>query len=271
MADEILFDRRDGVAWITFNRPSVKNALTKAMCAELIAIVQRLREDAETRVIVFRANGADFTAGADLKDVSKSLPADPTARGAEVAAMARSIAWPIFLAMHELRQPIVASVRGHVIGAGVQVVLSADLTVASETSRFLLPQVRLGHSVDHGESYYLPRKIGLARTMQLTLLGETVGAADAERFNLVNWVVPDVELEKKTDEVVARLARSAPTALYETKALVRDSAQRSVAEQFAAEAQALERCAATEDFPEAINAFIEKRTKVDVRESKRVR
>jgi 2-(1,2-epoxy-1,2-dihydrophenyl)acetyl-CoA isomerase len=259
MADEILFDRQDGVAWITFNRASVKNALTKAMCAELVSIVNRLRDDRETRVIVFRGNGADFTAGADLKDVSKGLSTLPAERGAEVAAMARSIAWPIFLGIHELRQPIVASVRGHVIGVGVQVVLSADLTVASETARFLLPQVKLGHPVDHGESYYLPRKIGLARTMQLTLLAETWSAAEADKHNLVNWVVSDSELEKKTEQVVLRLARGAAVALYETKALVRDSARRTVAEQFAEEAYALERCAATEDFPEAIAAFIEKR------------
>jgi 2-(1,2-epoxy-1,2-dihydrophenyl)acetyl-CoA isomerase len=260
MADEILFDRRDGVAWITFNRPSVKNALTKAMCAELVSIVNRLRDDRETRVIVFRGNGADFTAGADLKDVSKGLATVPAERGAEMAAMARSIAWPIFLAIHELRQPIVASVRGHVIGVGVQMVLSADLTVASETARFLLPQVKLGHPVDHGESYYLPRKIGLARAMQLTLLAETWSAAEADKHNLVNWVVSDSELEKKTEQVVLRLARGAAVALYETKALVRDSARRTVVEQYAEEAYALERCAATEDFPEAISAFIEKRT-----------
>ena len=259
MTDDILYDRQDGVAWITFNRPSVKNALTKAMCTELVAIVGGLRNDRETRVIVFRANGADFTAGADLKDISKGLSPVPAERGADVAAMARSIAWPIFLAMHDLRQPIVASVRGHVIGVGVQVVLSADLAVASETSRFLLPQVKLGHPVDHGESYYLPRKIGLARTMQLTLLAETWSAAEADKHNLVNWVVPDSELEKKTEQVVLRLAGGAAVALYETKALVHESGRRTVAEQYAEEVHALERCAATEDFPEAISAFIEKR------------
>jgi 2-(1,2-epoxy-1,2-dihydrophenyl)acetyl-CoA isomerase len=95
--------------------------------------------------------------------------------------------------------------------------------------------------------------------MQLTLLAEPLSAADADRYNLVNWVVPDSELEKKTEEVVLRLAGGAAVALYETKALVRDSAGRSVAEQYSAEAHALERCAATEDFPEAIGAFIEKR------------
>jgi 2-(1,2-epoxy-1,2-dihydrophenyl)acetyl-CoA isomerase len=259
MADEILFDRQDGVASITLNRPGVKNALTKAMCAELISIVARLREDTETRVIVLRGNGADFTAGADLKDVNHGLSAVPAERGAEVAGMARAIGWPIFLTMHELKQPIVASVRGHTIGAGVQMVLSADLTIASETARFLLPQVKLGHPVDHGESYYLPRKIGLARALQLTLLAESVSAADAERYGLVNWVVADCDLERKTDEIVARLAGGAAVALRETKGLLRDSLSRSIGEQFTAEIEALERCASTEDFPEAIGAFLEKR------------
>jgi 2-(1,2-epoxy-1,2-dihydrophenyl)acetyl-CoA isomerase len=146
-----------------------------------------------------------------------------------------------------------------VIGVGVQMVLSADLTIASETARFLLPQVRLGHPVDHGESYFLPRKIGVARTMQLLLLAETLHAADAEKYNLVNWVVPDASLEVKTADIAQRLATGASLAIYETKALVRDSEQRSITEQFEAEARSLELCAASDDFPEAINAFVQKR------------
>jgi 2-(1,2-epoxy-1,2-dihydrophenyl)acetyl-CoA isomerase len=259
MSNEILFDRQDGVAWITLNRPSVKNAITKAMSGEIASIISELRADLDTRVIVLRGNGPDFTAGADLKDESDGLSSIPAERGRQVGAMGRSIAWPIFLGMQELRQPVVSSVRGHVIGIGVQMVLSSDLAIASESARFLLPQTKLAHAPDHGESYYLPRKIGMIRAMQHLLLAEPITSAQAERYDLVNWVVPDAEVEQKTDEIVWKLARGASVALYETKALLRDSARRSVSEQYAAEADALERCAATEDFPEAMRAFVEKR------------
>ena len=259
MDGDVLFERQDGVAWITINRPSVKNALTAAMCADLAAIVTELRGDDSSRVVVVRGNGPDFTAGADLKDLSSVSSRTAAQRSADIMEMARGMSWPIFRGLHELRQPIVASVRGHVIGAGVQFVLSADLSLASETARLLLPMARLGHPVDHGESYLLPRRIGMGRVMQMLLLAETVSATDAEKYGLVNWVVPDAELEGRTDAVVERLLSGAPVAIRQMKALVRGSASRTYDEQLTAEVESLGICAATDDFTEAINAFLEKR------------
>jgi 2-(1,2-epoxy-1,2-dihydrophenyl)acetyl-CoA isomerase len=260
MSQEVVFEKVDGIAWITLNRPAARNALTMAMCVELAQIIAALRTDADSRVVVLRASGSDFTVGADLKDMATSLSASPTQRAKDISATARDISWPIFLGLDRLRQPIIASVRGHVIGAGAQLLLSADLVVASETAKLLIPQVRLAHPVDHGESYSLPRKIGMARTMQLLLMAEPLPAGEAERFGLVNWVVADAALEQKTAEVVQRIASAAPVAIAETKALVRGSQRRTIEEQFAAEADALAVCAATEDFPEAIQAFVQKRT-----------
>jgi 2-(1,2-epoxy-1,2-dihydrophenyl)acetyl-CoA isomerase len=259
MDNEVLFERRDHVAWVTLNRPSAKNAMTRAMCADLAAVIAELRQDRITRVVVLRGQGVDFTVGADLKDMSGLASLPPAKRAEDIAAMAREIAWPIFRELHELRQPVVASVRGHVIGVGVQFVLAADLSIASETARLLLPMARLGHSVDHGESYYLPRKIGLPRAMQMLLLAETWSAADAEKYGLLNWVVPDDELEEQTEEIVRRVAAGAPVAIQEMKSLVRQSLERTLSEQLAAEVESLGICAATADFGEAITAFLEKR------------
>jgi 2-(1,2-epoxy-1,2-dihydrophenyl)acetyl-CoA isomerase len=259
MGDEVLFERRDHVGWITVNRPAARNAVNRAMCADLAALITDLRGDPATRVVVLRGNGADFTVGADLKDMSDLPARPPTQRGSDVAAMARELAWPICRGLHELEQPIIASVRGHVIGVGVQLLLSADLAIASETARLLLPMARLGHSVDHGESYYLPRKVALSRAMQMLLLAETWNANEAERYGLVNWVVPDDRLEEKTDEVVQRLAAGAPVAIRAMKSLLRESLDRTLDAQLAAEVKSLGACAATSDFGEAINAFLEKR------------
>ncbi len=105
--------------------------------------------------------------------------------------------------MAAVPQPVVCSVRGYAVGAGMQMALMSDLVVAAESAKFVLPQVRLGHNVDHGESWALPRKVGMGRAMQLMALGETVSGRDAERFGLANWVVEEGALEQKTDEIVA--------------------------------------------------------------------
>ena len=158
-----------------------------------------------------------------------------------------------------MRQPVIAAVRGHAIGIGLQLVLAADLVVASETARFSAPQVQLAHTLDHGESYSLPRKVGLSRAMQLALLGETWDAASAERFGLVNFVTEDNALEAKTDEIAKRFATGATLAIEGIKALLRTSADRTVEEQLAAEREQISVCSASEDFLEAMTAFGEKR------------
>ena len=193
-----------------------------------------------------------------------STSLSPVARSARPRSVAAGpqTSVPLFSGLHALSQPIIASVRGHAIGVGAQMLLSADLVIASETLKLLIPQARLAHSVDHGESYFLPRKLGLARTMQLLLLAETLAAADAERMGLVNWVVPDADLESRTAEIVRRLAGVAPVAVAEIKSLVRQSLGNTLEQQFEAEMNSLATCAATEDFPEAINAFVEKRRPV---------
>lgn len=262
MNEDVLFEKREGIATLTLNRAAARNAMTRGMAEALTSAVQQLRSDREVRVVVLNAAGTDFTVGADLKDMSTSLNPLPSARGREIAQLARATSVPLFTGLHELTQPIVASVRGHAIGVGAQLLLSADLVVASESLKLLIPQARLAHSVDHGESYFLPRKVGMARTMQLLLLAETLTAVQAERFGLVNWVVPDADLEARTVEIVQRLAGVAPVAVAQIKSLVRHSLDHTLAEQFEAEMNSLAVCAATEDFPEAMNAFIEKRRPV---------
>jgi 2-(1,2-epoxy-1,2-dihydrophenyl)acetyl-CoA isomerase len=262
MSAEILIERAAGITSVTMNRPLVKNALTQAMCRELICLFESLPTDAATRVLVIRGGGTDFSAGADLKELSMSLDTTPAARSAAVSQQVRELSWPLFLALHRVPQPVIASARGYAVGAGAQLLFSADLVIASTTTRISVPQVKLGHSVDHGESWYLPRKIGVSRALQLALLGDAVGAQDAERFGIISWLVSDTELEARTVELAARLANSSTIALTETKRLMRAGLDRSISEQFEAEAQAIGACAASPDFAEAIAAAVAKRKPV---------
>ena len=244
------------------NRPAVKNAMNFAMCQEMAAIFSALRTDSSTRVLVIKGAGTDFSSGGDLKDIAGLLLPDRKERGAAAAKSAREVTSPLFLALQALPQPVIASVRGHAVGAGIQIVLAADLVIASDTAKLILPQVKLGHNIDHGESWYLPRKIGLTRSLELLLMGDAFGAKDAERYGLVNWVVSDDALESRTAEIAARLASSATVAIAQIKQLLRQSWDNTLEQQLAAEAQALSVSAATNDFVEAIGAFTAKRKPV---------
>ena len=168
----------------------------------------------------------------------------------------------LFRALANVQAPVITSLRGYAIGAGMQFVLSADLVVASETAKLAVPLTRLGHTTDHGESYYLPRKIGAARAMQVLLMGEFIAAAEAERFGLVNWVTADENLEARTAEVIATIGLGAPQAVLGMKALLRGSLDASLDEQYEAELAAVGDCAAREDFVEALTAATQKRKPV---------
>ena len=140
--------------------------------------------------------------------------------------------------------------------------LAADLVIASDTTTISLPQPRLGHSLDHGESWLLPRRIGPSRALQICLLGDVVGAEDLERFGMFNWLTDDADLENRTREVVDGLLSVAPNSLWRTKALLRNSVDASFEEQLLIEREHAAAGAATEDFVEAIKAQVHRRAPV---------
>jgi 2-(1,2-epoxy-1,2-dihydrophenyl)acetyl-CoA isomerase len=262
MNDELQIDRSGGIATVTMNRPAVKNAMTTGMCTALTDFLRSLPADTGTRVVVLRGSGSDFCSGGDLSEIGAALPTTAQERGAAMAAEVRRLSIPLALALHAVPQPVVASVRGYAVGVAAQLVVAADLVIASDTARLVMPQARLAHSVDHGESWTLPRKVGLGRAAQILLLGDAVSAADAERFGLFNWLVSDSALEQRTAEIAGRLATGAAVAIREIKQLLRHSADRSYYDQLEAEVEALRRCTATDDFVEAMQAFAAKRKPV---------
>jgi 2-(1,2-epoxy-1,2-dihydrophenyl)acetyl-CoA isomerase len=259
MNDRIEFGLNGNVAYITLNRPDRRNALTTEMMDDLLGILNRLADDPTVRIVVLRGRGGDFCSGADVDAMASMLELSPKERAARFHRSIDERIVPLFNAFRRLPQPIVASVRGYAIGIGVQFVLLSDLVVASETAQFILPQVKLAHTVDHGESWLLPRRIGLSKAMQLCLLGDTMNAVDAERFGLSNWTTRDQLLEEETEKIVWRLLRGAPDALRRTKALLSVSEDNSLEGQFEAERTHVGFGAASENFVEAVRAFKEKR------------
>ncbi|WP_176593574.1 enoyl-CoA hydratase/isomerase family protein [Sphingobium sp. EM0848] len=260
--DRISIEHGEGICTIMIDRPDRMNAIDDAMTRRLTEIFEALAEDGATRVVVIAGKGKHFSAGGDIGNIADWLSPDPQVRYDRFTQAVSSLSKPLALAMQRVPQPVIASVRGHAIGVALQIVLLADLVVASDSAKFSLPQLDLAHTPDHGESWALTRKIGLARAMQMSLMAERIDAATAERYNLVNWVVADEALEPRTEEVARRIASRPAAAAQGAKALFQSGQQRTLAEALDAEIAMLGKVAMQEDFVEAITAFTEKRPPV---------
>lgn len=252
--DGLAVERENGILQVTLDRPEAGNLLTAAMVEGLMALLREVCDDPGVRVLVLRGAGEHFSDGLDPQLLLPVLHAAAPERAALAREAAARLFAPLSLALHRMPQPVLVSARGHVLGAAVQLAAVADLVIASETARFAAPQIKQAHTLAHGESWFLPRKVGLARAMHICLLGERFDAVQAERYGLVNWVVADSDLEKHTAVVAAQLAASPPGALRAMKALLSRSPGCAVEDQLALEAETLGLCAAQEDFLEAVRA-----------------
>jgi 2-(1,2-epoxy-1,2-dihydrophenyl)acetyl-CoA isomerase len=259
VSDQLHLHVSDGLVTLTIDRPESMNALTPAMITEMTGIARALTTDTRCRVVAIRHVGKHLCAGADTGDIFDASMQPPAERAAAFYQGLATQVHPLLRALRAIPQPIVIGARGHAIGLGVQFLLVADLVVASETLTISLPQVQLGHIFDHGESYLLPRQMGPRKAMEMALLGDRMNAADAERFQLINFLVPDRELEARTDDVIARLLRLSPVALLRSKAAMRSSETADLETQLETERVHAAQCAATDDFVEAIAAFQQKR------------
>ena len=241
---------------ILLERPARKNALTEAMLGQFTDVVGELATDVTTDVVVFSGAGTDFCTGSDVGDIAALLALDAVGRRDAFENGLTTRIHPLMRSVLDLPQIVVASARGHAVGLGAALILAADINILSETARLSLPQVALGHTVDHGESYLLPRKIGPSRAMQLILLGERLTPDDAARLGLANFVVADEALDDSTNDVVRRLLSGSSTSLRGTKQVLAGSLDRDREAQLAAEVAAVSACAFSDDFVTAIERAI---------------
>jgi len=255
--------RREGrCASIMLDRPHAKNAMTPAMVDGLRAAVLSLQDDDAVDVVVLTGAGSDFCAGADVDDITALLARGPADRAAAFEDGMRSTIQPLMAAVLDLPQLLVVAARGHAVGLGAALLLAADLTVLSRTARISVPQVRLGHSPDHGESWLLPRKVGLGRALPIALLGAPLTADDAERFGLATALVDDDRLEATTGGIVESVLALPSMSIRGTKRLLWQSLEHDRTAQFAMEVRTAASCAATPDFVTAIEGrFAGRRTR----------
>lgn len=202
----LLFEVRQGVAWITLNRPDALNAIGDDLGRRLLAALERVRDDDEIRVAVITGTGRAFSAGADLKDRARNQEEGrgPTA----FPAYPR----PSYFTF-ETGKPMIAAVNGYCLGGGLELALVCDFRIASTQASFGLPEITLGFFPGAGAPLRLPRVIGAGQALEMLLTGERIDAARAHAYGLVNRVVQPEELLPEVERVALKIASNAPLAV----------------------------------------------------------
>ena len=251
----------NGIATLTMNRPEARNALSMEMRKELIDVLHDVERDNSVRCVLLKGAGDHFMAGGDVKGMGDSIKKSPEEIKKEFMLRIHDL-HPIMFAMRRMPKPIVASCRGAAAGAGVSIALACDLVIAAEDAFFTLAYCKIGTSPDGSSSFHLPRAVGIKKAMEIALLGDRFDAQAAKDMGMINFVVPDSELDEETNKLTARLANG-PTHVYgNTKALFYRSLESEFESQLQAEAEYFSDCASREDFKEGVTAFIEKRSPV---------
>ena len=235
MAYDFLYEVSDGIATVTFNRTDKLNALTFEVYAQLRQLFDDLRYDDAVKVVILTGAGDAFCSGGDVNEIIGELFERDTKGHIEFTRMTGAVVQHMRL----LEKPIIAALNGMTAGAGSVLALASDLRIASERARFAFLFTKVGLTgADMGAGYLLPRIVGFGRAMELLLLGDTIDAATAERYGLVNRVAPHDEVISVTMEWARRLAAGPTQALAMTKRMLNNELGMDLVAAIEAEAQA---------------------------------
>ncbi len=254
---------KEGVCWITLNRPKSLNALTSDLAAALTDATSNIKKSKEIRAVVISGEGDHFMAGGDIKTFNTILSEEKTKKdlSQKFEDLINSF-HQIIINMHTMPQPILASVSGAVAGAGVSLMAACDLAIASEDAFFTLAYCHLGVSPDGGSTYTLPRTVGLKRAFEIALLGDRFDVNMAVKWGMINKVVSKESLITETRALANRLASGPSIANAKAKRLLYSSFQNTLEQQLEKEVKAFSDCTVTEDFKEGVDAFMNKRTPI---------
>ncbi|WP_309968667.1 enoyl-CoA hydratase-related protein [Variovorax guangxiensis] len=250
--ENVLYEKKGAIAYVTLNRPKVLNALNTPTWSDLAAAFREARDDAEVRgVILTGAGDRAFIAGADIGELAHL--------GAFDAEQSSRFGQGVLDLIENLGKPVIAAINGFALGGGCETALACTLRLATPTSKFGQPEVKLGLLPGGGGTQRLPRLVGKGRALQLILSGETIDAAEAHRIGLVTEIVPAADLIARAEAILAQIAGNAPIAVKLALEAVNKGLETSQVEGCALEAAYFGLCAATEDKREGTAAFLAKR------------
>ncbi|MGH8515886.1 MAG: 2-(1,2-epoxy-1,2-dihydrophenyl)acetyl-CoA isomerase PaaG [Panacagrimonas sp.] len=254
--ENILFENANGIARITLNRPDRLNSFTVAMHTELRDAIGRVKTDPTVRVLLLTGAGRGFCAGQDLSDRAVAPGGKPVDLGDTVAQW-----WaPLVMSLRTLPMPVVSAVNGVAAGAGANVALAGDLVLATKSASFIQPFCKLGLIPDTGGTWILPRLLGTARAMGLAMLGDKLGAEQAEAWGLIWKAIPDEQFEDEVEKLLVHLSQAPTKGLARTKELIYANGSAPLDEALAREAATMRELGFSDDYREGVAAFLEKRS-----------
>ena len=248
----ILKNIENGVLTLKLNRPTVFNSFNREMALALQEELKSGSINEEVRAIVITGEGKAFCAGQDLAEAT-----DPN--GPELKTIVKDHYNPIIELIRTIEKPIIAGVNGVAAGAGANIALACDITIAKESASFIQAFSKIGLIPDSGGTFFLPRIIGAQKALALMLTGDKISAVDAEKMNMIYKVVPDEEFENELYKFAFQIAKMPTKGLGLTKKAVNASFSNDLNTQLALEEVLQTEAGKTYDFSEGVTAFLEKR------------
>jgi enoyl-CoA hydratase/carnithine racemase len=250
--ENVLYEEKGAIAYVTLNRPKVLNALNQKTWEDLRAAFEDARDHAAIRgVILTGAGDKAFIAGADISELSQVTAVE--------AEKSSSYGQDVLNLVENLGKPVIAAVNGFALGGGCETAMACTIRVAVDSAKFGQPEVRLGVIPGGGGTQRLPRLVGKGRALQLILSGEMITAQEAYRIGLVNEVVPSADLLPRAEAILNQIFKNAPIAVTYALEAVNKGSETSGAEGLSLEASLFGICAGTEDKKEGTQAFLQKR------------
>jgi enoyl-CoA hydratase len=250
--ENLLYEKRDRIGFITFNRPKVLNALNRKTMEELRDILTAAREDDEVRVLILTGAGEkSFVAGADIGELAVQTPVG----GKETAAFGQGV----LHLLETLGKPSIAAINGFALGGGCEVALACSMRLAAKTAKLGQPEVKLGIMTGYGGSQRLARLCGKGVAYELCLTGEMISAEEALRIGLVNHVYEPADLLPAAEALAKKIIANAPLSVKFTMEAIERGTEMPLAEGQYLETTLFGLLAATEDMREGTRAFLEKR------------
>lgn len=250
--ENLIYEVKDSIGYVTFNRPKVLNALDRRTMTELGQILDAAREDAAVRVLIVTGAGEKaFIAGADIGELSRHTPVT----GKEDTLWGQAI-------LHKfetLGKPSIAAINGFALGGGCELAMACSIRIASKSARLGQPEVKLGIMPGYGGSQRLPRLCGKGVAHELVLGGDMISAEEAQRIGLVNRVVEPAELILACEALAKKIIANAPLAVKYAMEAIEHGMEMTLEEGLYLEATLFGVCCSTEDMREGTKAFLEKR------------
>ena len=250
--ENLLYDKRDGIAFITFNRPKVLNALNRKTVEELRAVLADARDDASVRVLILTGAGEkSFVAGADIGELAQRTAVD----GKDFSLFGQGV----FRLLETMGKPSICAVNGFALGGGCELALSCTIRIASKNAKLGQPEVKLGIIPGYGGTQRLARLCGKGVAHELCLTGEMITAEEAQRVGLLNRIYEPAELLPAAEAMAKKIIANAPLAVKYTMEAIERGIEMPQEEGLFLEATLFGLSCATEDMREGTKAFLEKR------------